>query len=95
MQTLPISKEELIIRLLIEDYRFQQITHHMRLINFHFDQSLDLMSIIAQLITGNSEEPDVAWLHAYAQGLEAVYRAGFWDQMVLESIARSTYSRLI
>lgn len=95
MQTYPLSKEELIIRLLIEDYRFQQIVHHMRRINFHFDQSLDLMLIIAELINGSEQEPNLTWLNAYAQALEAVYQARFWDQVILESIARNTYSKLV
>ncbi len=90
-----INKEELIIRLLVEDYRFQQIIHQMRQINFHFDWSLDLMLIIADLMGNEGEEPDLLWLHIYAEGLEEVYNAKFWDETILRSIALSTYKRLI
>lgn len=75
------------------DYRFQQIIHRMRLINFHFDQSLDLMAIISDLMH-QDQEPELVWLHTYAQGLEAAYQAEFWDHQTLHAIAIETYTKL-
>lgn len=94
MDSLPIDKKQLIIRLLIEDYRFQQITHRMRQINFHFDQSLDLMGIIADLMYTDNREPDLLWLHNYAEGLEEAFQAEFWNTEALKLIADDTYARI-
>lgn len=94
MKTSPLDKEQLIIRLLIEDYRFQQITHSMRQINFHFDQSLDLMEIIADLIHADNQEPDLLWFHNYAEGLEAAFQAEFWNTEALRHIAQATFLRI-
>lgn len=94
MNSIPIEKEELIIRLLIEDYRFQQIIHRMANINFYFDQSLDLMSIIAELMQTNTAEPGLLWLHAYAEGLEKAYEADFWNNEDLRVIAEASFRKL-
>jgi len=94
MDLLPMDREQLIIRLLIEDYRFQQIIYQMRRINFHFDKSLDLMSIIADLMRQDLDSDDVNWLHQYGEGLEQVYQADFWDEKQLEAIAILSYERL-
>lgn len=92
MEKQPIDREELIIRLIIEDYRFQQIIHQMRQINFHFDWSWDLMTIIAELM--EYEDPDLIWLHKYSEGLEEVFKAKFWDSIMLRAIAINTYETL-
>ena len=94
MNTAPLNKEELIIRLLIEDYRFQQVIHGMAKIHFHFDQSLDLMSVIAELIHGSDQEPDLLWLHAYAEGLEEAYKLDFWNEKALRQVAEASFERL-
>lgn len=94
MNTIPIEKEELIVRLLVEDYRFQQIIHRMSQINFHFDQSLDLMSIVAELMHSEQQEPDLLWLHAYAEGLEQAYETEFWNNEELQVIAVAAFQRL-
>lgn len=95
MDSIPLDKKQLIIRLLIEDYRFQQITHRMRQINFHFDQSLDLMGIIADLMYADNNEPDLLWLHNYAEGLEEAFEAEFWNTDALRHIAQTTFLRMI
>lgn len=94
MHSTPVEKQELIVRLLIEDYRFQQIVHRMAQINFHFDHSLDLMSIVADLMHSNRQEPDLLWLHAYAEGLEQAYKAEFWNNEDLRGIAETSFQRL-
>lgn len=94
MDSISFDKKQLIIRLLIEDYRFQQITHRMRQINFHFDQSLDLMAVIADLMYSDNQEPDLLWLHNYAEGLEEAFEADFWDADALGIIAQATYLRI-
>ncbi|OEJ99789.1 hypothetical protein BFP71_09510 [Roseivirga misakiensis] len=78
----------------MEDYRFQQITHRMRQINFHFDRSLDLMGIIAGLMHQDPSIDNIPWLHEYAEGLEQVYQADFWNEGQLEAIAILSYDRL-
>ncbi|MBO3698200.1 hypothetical protein [Roseivirga sp. E12] len=90
----PIDKQALIIRLLVEDYRFQQIIHRMAQINFHFDQSLDLMSVIADLMYDQKKEPDLLWLHAYAEGLEQAYNTDFWNEEALLKVAEASFDRL-
>ena len=94
MNSIPLDKKQLIIRLLIEDYRFQQITYRMRQINFHFDQSLELMSIIADLMYTDNKEPDLLWLHNYSEGLEEAFEAEFWDTNALRHIAQATFLRI-
>ncbi len=94
MHTSSLNTEELIIRLLVEDYRFQQIIHRMAQINFHFDQSLDLMSVIADLLLTKKQEPDLLWLHAYAEGLEKAYETDFWDEEALRSVAEMTLRKI-
>ncbi len=94
MHTIPLDTEKLIIRLLIEDYRFQQIIHRMAQINFHFDQSLDLMSVIADLMFSEKQEPDLLWLHAYAEGLERAYETEFWNEEALKSVAQATFRKI-
>lgn len=94
MDSIPLDKKQIIVRLLIEDYRFQQITHRMRQINFHFDQSLDLMAIIADLMYAENKEPDLLWLHNYAEGLERAFEADFWDAEALRHIALATFLKI-
>lgn len=94
MHSTSSEKQELIVRLLVEDYRFQQIVHRMAQINFHFDQSLDLMSIVADLMHSGQQEPDLLWLHAYAEGLEQAYETEFWNSEDLRSIAEAVFQRL-
>ncbi|OEK00159.1 hypothetical protein BFP97_00890 [Roseivirga sp. 4D4] len=90
----PIDKRDLVVRLLIEDYRFQQIIHRMAQINFHFDQSLDLMSLIADIMIEKGREPDLLWLHAYAEGLEQAYQVDFWNLEDLKKIAEEAFDQL-
>ncbi|MFY0591111.1 hypothetical protein [Roseivirga sp.] len=94
MELLSKERDQLIIKLLIEDYRFQQIVYQMRQINFHFDQSLDLMQVIAELMNQNANSENIHWMHEYGEGLEQVYQADFWDERQLEAIAILSYDRL-
>lgn len=91
---MPIDKRDLVVRLLVEDYRFQQVIHGMAQINFHFDQSLDLMSLIAEIMIEKGKEPDLLWLHAYAESLEQVYKVDFWNLEDLNKVAEAAFDRL-
>lgn len=63
-------------------------------INFHFDQSLDIMSLISDLMHQNEQEPSIYWLHEYAEGLEAAYETEFWNESALNEVARQVLQRL-
>ena len=89
-----MTNENLIIKLLVEDLKFNQVNLALRTICAMEDQSLDIVSIIAELM--NIDEFDVSnqWLDVYTSTMGRADQHPLWNDEALTQEARNCLEQL-
>ncbi len=88
-----MKKEELIIKLLVEDLKFHQMTIALKPLKLSHDHALDIVSIVARLMI-SSKSPSDDWLNIYTSYMNRADECHFWNDMALSTMAQACYNEL-
>ncbi len=88
-----MGKEELIIKLLVEDLKFHQMTLALQPLNMSQEYALDIVSIVATLMLSN-QSPSDSWLNIYTDYMNRADECHFWNNLALGSMAKECYGEL-
>jgi len=88
-----MKNNELIIKLLIEDLKFHQMTLALKPLKLSIHYSLDIVSIISSIMLSN-KRPSDKWLNVYTEHMNKADEYQFWSNMALTSLAHKCYDQL-
>ena len=88
-----MKTDELIIKLLVEDLKFHQVTLALRPLELSHEYSLDLISLVIELMMSNRTPSDY-WLNTYTDFMNRADECHFWNDKDLTLMATKCYLEL-
>lgn len=86
--------ENLIIKLLVEDLKFNQVNLALKTICAMEEQSLDIVSIVADLMEIDEVDVSNQWLDAYTSSMGRADQYPLWNEEALTAEARNCFEQL-
>lgn len=90
-----MERKELVINLLVEEYKFSQMVRGMEVLGFTFDRWLGISTVVASLLGLKEEDMTDEWVDRYTDYSRQSVDKEYWHLESLMSLAEEAYESLV